>query len=159
MSILILLAHCLLPGTTRPLRRCKAIWFGTERASSYRATPFLSLPASFSLFHFLFSSFPAPSLGVAQFEPLVKHSSSEREKEKPNLFFFSLSLSPSSLSLNRPHKKVGKSSSGVCQAVICPCSPLVLCYRDTLFLLKSDTHTLTYLPQTFPITEVAFRGR
>lgn len=137
MSILILLAHCLLPGTTHPLRCYKAIWFGTEQASCYTVTPFLfCLPRS----HFLFSSFSAHSLSVAQSGPPEKQLLNQ-QRGRPN------SCSRSPPGLNRPHMKVGKSSSGVCQAIICPCSPPVPCHGDTPCLLKSDTHTFTYLLQ------------
>lgn len=108
MSILILLAHCLLPGTTHPLHRYKAIWFGTKQASCYTATQFLfCLPHSY----FLFSSLPAPSVSVAQPGPPEKQLLNQ-QRGRPN------SCSRSPLGLNRPHMKVGKSSSGVCQGKI-----------------------------------------
>lgn len=131
MSILILLALCLLPGTTHPLCYYKAIWFGMKQDSSYTAPPFLtlSLVLTFSLFYFLLSLLCSL---VAQPEPPEKQLLNQL-RESPNSF----SRSPPGL--NRPHMKVGKSSCGVFQVIICSCCPLVLCHGEALFVLKSHT--------------------
>lgn len=103
MSILILLAHCLLPGTTRPLRRYKAIWFGMKQASSYTATPCLFSRTRSHFFTFCFPPFLLLLLlSVTQRGPLVKQLLNQTERE--NKFIFSPPTSSSSSSSEQtPH--------------------------------------------------------